>query len=126
MLEDGLLYENGKIKITKNVFANGKGENFAIANIKTIRDERIGKSLRVFIIGMTLLIGASIAEFFPYSRYVLGALGALLVLKYFTQKETFEIYITNPQGEIRAFSTKNPVESRDVLLCLKRAVSLHQ
>lgn len=126
MADAGLLYQNGKIEITKNVFSNGAGDKFIIANIKSIRDERTSKSFLPLIIGVIFLGLAAWREFFPDSRYVLAAIGGLFLFLYVRGKESYVIYIHNPQGEVAAFKTTEDSEFRDISRCLKKAISLHQ
>ncbi len=120
-----LFYENGKIRITKNVFSNGQGQNFVIANIKHIRDERRGKTLLPLIAGALIGIVANVHVFFPYSDYILSGFGTVLVTIYFMSKDTFLLHLTTNTAEVEAFKTNKEAVFQDVLKCLKRAVSTH-
>lgn len=118
-----LFYEHGKIRVTKNVFSNGRGENFMVANIKHLRDERKGKSLFPLVAGAILGIVANVHIFFPYSDYAISGVGSLLVMQYFMAKDTFNLYITTPQAEVKAFSTKKEAVFFEVARALKRAMA---
>ena len=120
-----LLYENGKIRITKNVFSNGEGEQFVIANIRGIRDEHKGKAIGLLILAVIMFGVSSFVHPFPYSTYAMNGVGGLLLLWYITQKERWVLLLTTPQGEVAAFTTKDPIVYRDVSGSLKRAISAH-
>jgi hypothetical protein len=124
-MDDQLLYENGKLRVTKNIFTNPGGERFVIANIKSIRDERKGRSAALMILGVACFAAAAFVHGFEYSQYILGGAGSLFVLLYAQQKESHEIYVHNAQGEVRVFRTKSADEFRDVSRALKKAISLH-
>ena len=121
-----LFYENGKIRVTRNVFSNGAGENYVVPNIRHIRDERKGKSLLPLIIGVLMGIAASQGIYFLHSDIILGGISGLFVILYFISKDKYSIFLTTAAGEVKAFTTKDESVFRDVLSCLKRAVSSHQ
>ena len=121
-----LLYEHGKIHVTKNVFSNGSGENFVVANIRHLRDERRGKSLVPLILGAVLGIVANVHKFFPYSDYAISGIGSLLVMQYFMSKDSFVLYITTPNAEVKAFVTKKEAVFFEVMRALKRAMDMHR
>jgi len=125
-MSDTLIYEEGKIRITKNVFSNGEGDNFVIATIKGIRELHVSKSIIPLFLGLVLIGLAGWREFFTYSQYIMGGLGVVFSLWYFTQSARYRILIITPAGEVEAFSTKDEIQHQNILVCLKRALSLHQ
>ncbi|HEY8963933.1 MAG TPA: DUF6232 family protein [Alphaproteobacteria bacterium] len=125
-MTEQLIYEDGKIRITTNVFYNGQGGQFVIPTIRGIRDLHKGKNIWTLIFGLVLIAAASIPPFVQYQREGLGGLGVLLVLWYMTSKEKYTILLTTPAGEVEAFVTKNEQQFKNVMNCLKRAVALHQ
>jgi|GEM_PF-5655083 len=125
MSVDGLLYENGKIRITKNIFANGEGEQFVIATIKGLRDEHKGKPTGLLVMGLILIALAITIQPFPYSQYAMGGVGAFFLALYMFSKENWRLYLTGPQGEAEAFRTRDPEVFRDVSRTLKKAIAAH-
>lgn len=126
MHADGLLYENGKIRVTKNVFSNGEGAQFVIAGIKGMRDEHKGKPVILLILGLALLgLGSVYAPPFPYGQYAVAGAGAVFVGLYVLRKESWRIYLAGPQGESEAFRTRDAQVFKDVSMSLKRAISAH-
>lgn len=127
-MEDGLLYQNGKIKITRNVFYNGKGEQFVIANIRGLRDEKKSKSFLPFLLGLGVLAAQWFAHPFGSDLKMQGigyGLGAALILLYFMRSDAWRIYLATPQGEAVAFKTSREAEFRQVSDALKRAIASH-
>jgi len=120
-----LIYEEGKIRITSNLFYNGHGESFVIPNIKGIRDVAKGKKSWPLIVGLVLLALCS-HEWFAHSREVLGGLGTLMVIAYVMQKDKYQILIASNAGEGVAFTTKNEQQHKNILACLNRAWALHR
>ncbi|MBU6236137.1 MAG: hypothetical protein KGQ41_09855 [Alphaproteobacteria bacterium] len=116
-------FEHGKVRVTKNVFYNGKGEHFIVVNISHIRDERKARSLIPLVLGLIMGIVAGVkGDIFPNAEMVLGGLGSLLTTVYFLSKDTYLIYLTVRGVEAEAFRTKNEKVFSAVLRNLRRAV----
>jgi hypothetical protein len=124
-MEEKLIYEEGRIRITANTFNNGRGETFIIPTIKGIRDIHHGKPVAVLLLGMAVLAVAYVHSWFAHSREILSGLGGVLVIIYLMQKEKYRILIVTPAGEVEAFATKDETRHKNILTCLKRAVSIH-
>ena len=129
-MTEQLIYEDGKIKITSNVFYNGQGGQFVIPTIQGIRDLHTGKPVIGLIVGLGLVALASLGpSVLPVltadSQKMLYGLGAMGVLAYLFSKDTYKILLSTPAGEVEAFSTKDEQQFKNVLICLKRALSTH-
>ena len=121
-----LFFEKGKIRVTKNLFSNGQGNNFFIANVRHIRDEHKAKSVLPLVVGVIAgLVGGFAGPLFPYSELMLSGFGGVLTTWYFLSKDRHAIYLTTPQGEIKAFEHKKEALCAEVLRALKRAVAAH-
>ena len=120
-----LYYENGKIRITSHLFVNGQGQSYMVPTIRHITDVRKGKSVVPLVLGVVVGAAGSFYPLFPYSDYVIGAVGSFLVTAYFMAKDRYQIFITTPNGEVKAFETKKEAVFVDVLKSLKRAVASH-
>jgi len=125
-MSEQLIYEDGKIRITSNIFSNGRGEQFVIPSIRDISEDHKSKPVWSLILGLILLGLSAWQEFFPDSRLYMGGAGVLFILWYITSRERHTIRLITAAGEVDAFTTKDDTQFKNVMTCLKRAWSMHK